>query len=271
MEDKKKDEFYVGYINQMGSKTKRTVRLFVFLAVLAVVIIAGVFALFQQPAENSRFDFDSTTVLEGLYLESPYPLLRIRLGEDQFKDIVLLGFGKSGALPYLQALKEEGNLPGKILRIKGNLLYYNGKSLLQITDENAIELVEKNPGESTGYREESILVPFEASLEGEIIDPKCFFGVMKPGYGKIHRSCAALCIAGGIPPVWMTTNEAGDEAYYLITDLKGNAIHQDILPYIGQASKVEGTVSQKGSWSYLALDLKKIEKANDRKSIYTTE
>ena len=69
----------------------------------------------------------------------------------------------------------------------------------------------------------------------------------------------------------MTTNEKGDEAYFLITDLKGNAIHKDLLPYIGQASKVEGTVSQKGSWSYLALDVKKIEKVNDRKSIYTTE
>lgn len=68
----------------------------------------------------------------------------------------------------------------------------------------------------------------------------------------------------------MTTNEKGDEAYFLITDLKGNAIHKDLLPYIGQASKVEGTVSQKGSWSYLALDVKKIEKVNDRKSIYTT-
>lgn len=270
MEDKKKDEFYVGYINQMGSKTKRTVRLFVFLAVLAVVIVAGLFALFQQPAENSRFDFDSTTVLEGVYLETPYPLLRVKLGGDQYKDIVLLGFGKSGALPYLTALKEEGKLPGKTLRIEGNLLYYNGKSLLQITDENDIEIIDSKGGGLTP-QQEGMQDPTNRIMEGEIIDPKCFFGVMKPGYGKIHRSCASLCIAGGIPPVWMTTNEKGDEAYFLITDLKGNAIHKDLLPYIGQASKVEGTVSQKGSWSYLALDVKKIEKVNDRKSIYTTE
>ena len=270
MEDKKKDEFYVGYINQMGSKTKRTVRLFVFLAVLAVVIVAGLFALFQQPAENSRFDFDSTTVLEGVYLESPYPLLRIKLGEDQYKDIVLLGFGKSGALPYLTALKEEGNLPGNTLRIEGNLLYYNGKSLLQITDENDIQIVDSKADGLTP-QQEGMQDPVARMMEGEIIDPKCFFGVMKPGYGKIHRSCASLCIAGGIPPVWMTTNEKGDEAYFLITDLKGNAIHKDLLPYIGQASKVEGTVSQRGSWSYLALDVNKIEKVNDRKSIYTAE
>jgi hypothetical protein len=271
MEEKKtKDEFYVGYINQMGSKTKRTVRLFVFMAVLAVVIVAGLFAVFQQPAENSRFDFDSTTVLEGVYLELPYPILRIQLGEDQYKDIVLLGFGKSGALPYLTTLKEEGKLSGKKLRIEGNLLYYNGKSLLQITDENDIQIIDSNPNELTlmpGEVQES----FTIVMEGEIIDPKCFFGVMKPGYGKIHRSCASLCIAGGIPPVWMTTNEKGDEAYFLITDLKGNAIHKDLLPYIGQASKVEGTAHQRGSWSYLALDVKKIEKVNDRKSIYTTE
>lgn len=268
MKENKKEEFYVGYINQMGSKTKRTVRLFVFFAVLAVMLVAGVFALYQQPASNSRFDFDSTTSVEGTYYEKPYPLLRVELGPEQYKDIVLLGFGKSGALPYLSKAKErKPNLNGQFMRIEGNLLYYNGKSLLQITDEQQIDLLDNEGAEEELYPSEAV----KTELEGEIIDPKCFFGVMKPGFGKIHRSCASLCIAGGIPPVWLNRTDSGDEEYFLITDLKGNAIYKDLLPYIGQASKVEGNVSQKGGWSYLALDVKKIEKVNDRASIYETE
>ena len=268
MKENKKEEFYVGYLNAMGKKTKRTVRLFVFFALLAVLLVAGVFALYQQPASNSRFDFDSTTSVEGTYYEKPYPLLRVELGSEQYKDIVLLGFGKSGAQPYLSKAKEKKkDLNGQPMRIEGNLLYYNGKSLLQITDEQQIELLETRGQEKELTESEAVLM----ELDGEIIDPKCYFGVMKPGFGKIHRSCASLCIAGGIPPVWLNRTDSGDEEYFLITDLKGNAIHKDLLPYIGQASKVEGAVHQKGGWSYLALDVKKIEKVNDRTSIYETE
>lgn len=44
------------------------------------------------------------------------------------------------------------------------------------------------------------------TLEDEIIDPKCYFGVI-PGKGKIHRSCAIRCISDGIPPVLATTDK----------------------------------------------------------------
>ena len=264
---KKKEEFYVGYIGQMGPKTKSRVRLFAISAVLILMGVGLVFGLYQKPAVNSRFDFDSTTELVGYYLEHPYPLLRVELGEEQYKDIVLLGFGKSGALPYLKKLKENNALQGRRMRIEGNLVYYNGKSLLQITDENQISLLQgKKELHSTDVSE-----AFKSTIEGEIIDPKCYFGVMKPGYGKIHRSCAALCISGGIPPVWVDRQENGDEEYYLITDLKGNPIHQDLIPYIGQASRVEAEITRYGSWSYLALDPQKIQKLDGESQYYSAE
>ena len=264
---KKKEEFYVGYIGSMGRYTRGRIQLFVALSLLLLLIAGLIFSLYQEPAVNSRFDFDSTTQLEGFYFEDPYPLLRVDLGEGQYKDIVLLGFGKSGALPYLKKLKEANELSGKKMRIEGNLVYYNGKSLLQITDENQVELI---PGKAMS----AFSIPTESTLKsmrGEIIDPKCYFGVMKPGYGKIHRSCAALCISGGIPPVWVDYKENGDEHYYLITDLKGNSIHGDLIPYIGQASAVEAKISQKGSWSYMALDPDKIQKLHEESKYYEEE
>ena len=45
-------------------------------------------------------------------------------------------------------------------------------------------------------------------VKGEIVDPKCFFGVMKPGEGKPHKDCAIRCILGGIPPVLKVTDES---------------------------------------------------------------
>ena len=44
---------------------------------------------------------------------------------------------------------------------------------------------------------------------GEIVDSKCYFGVMNPGNGKVHRDCAARCISGGIPPAFLVRDAAG--------------------------------------------------------------
>jgi hypothetical protein len=44
------------------------------------------------------------------------------------------------------------------------------------------------------------------TLRGEIIDPKCYIGAMKPGGGKTHKACAQLCLSGGIPPMLVTRN-----------------------------------------------------------------
>ena len=38
------------------------------------------------------------------------------------------------------------------------------------------------------------------NLKGELVDTKCYFGVMRPGEGKVHRGCAARCLSGGVPP-----------------------------------------------------------------------
>jgi hypothetical protein len=45
----------------------------------------------------------------------------------------------------------------------------------------------------------------ERILIGEIVDTKCFLGVMNPGEGKVPRECAALCLSGGIPRALLPT------------------------------------------------------------------
>lgn len=42
------------------------------------------------------------------------------------------------------------------------------------------------------------------TLDGELVDSKCYLGTMKPGDGKTHKSCAILCLRGGIPPLFVS-------------------------------------------------------------------
>jgi len=259
---KKNEEFYVGYSDKVGQHTKKKLKQFVAIAVGLLLLGSLLFSFFQQPAANSSFDFGNPTKISGTYHESPYPMLKVPLAEGEFKEIVLLGFGKSGANPYLDEAKEKyGSLIGKTLAIEGQLIYYNGKTLLEIDDSQKITVT----GSGSLWEVNS---GGDVTLEGEIVDPKCYFGVMKPGYGKIHRSCAALCIAGGIPPVLVSKTETGEEDYFLLVDVKGKPIHKDIIPYIGQPIAVQGEVAAIGDWKLLHIAVDGIVKTNKASTIY---
>ena len=105
-------------------------------------------------------------------------------------------------------------------------------------------------------------------LKGEIIDPKCYFGVMKPGKGKIHRSCATLCISGGIPPVLATTDKNNITEYYLLTDTNGNPINDQILPYIGKPSILTGSIVKMQDWYQLRIKTEDIQDLEIPSKIY---
>lgn len=260
------DEFYIGYSEETPAKTKRSVRIFVVAGLIILGLIATVFAISQNPFKNATFELTTATKITGVYHELPYPMLKVKTGEDSFKNILLIGFGKSGANPYLDKIREEEpNLTGYQLSIEGNLIYYNGQTLLQITDEEKVSLLESV--------DRSLLPRFrglakEILLKGEIIDPKCYFGVMKPGYGKIHRSCAVRCISGGIPPMLATTDANNISAYYLITDSKGNALHSEVLPYVGKPSEIKGSVVQMEDWYQLRIDIESIRELGEPSRIY---
>lgn len=261
----KEKEFFVSYIeNSLGARTKLALKRFVLFALGLIVLGAFIFSFFQKPFKNSTFELSSTTQLVGTFHESPYPMLRVQIAENSFKNIVLLGFGKSSANPFLERLlEEESNLNGKMLTIEGNLIYYNGKTLLQITDDEKVKLKGES-GEIPLKKELS-----EMTLEGEIIDPKCYFGVMKPGFGKIHRSCAVRCVSGGIPPVLATTDRNNISEYYLLTDLEGKPIHKDVLPFIGKPSKIKGHVEKLEDWYLLKINPNDITITNNESRIYS--
>ena len=262
MKDK---EFYVPYIEgSLGKKTKQKLKFFIFLSFLFIVTAAVLFSFSQKPFKNSTFELSSNIKITGTYHENPYPMLRVEIAKNTFKNILLLGFGKSSANPFLEKLQSEVKiLSNKTISIEGNLIYYNGKTLLQITDDEKVILVNDN-----GQYLPNKKVVSEMTLQGEIIDPKCYFGVMKPGFGKIHRSCAVRCISGGIPPVLATTDENNISKYYLITDKDGNAIHKDVLPFIGKPSRIKGVVEQHEDWFIFRIDPKEIKVLNYESGIY---
>lgn len=259
-----KDEFYIGYSEKAPSGIARFVKSKVWLLAMVCIAVVVAFAFGQKQFSGSTFELGKLTWVEGTLHPHPYPVLRVQLSHSEYRDVLLLGFGKFGAMEGLKEMAEGHTLKGLRLKLQGTLIYYDGVTLMQLEPEvegtyEFLDLTEEQ-------LEYSSLG--ETKLQGEIIDPKCYFGVMKPGYGKIHRSCAVRCISGGIPPVFMTTNSEGVSNYYLITAADGRPANEIVLDHIGKPCTIEGELQQVGGWMHIRTKRDKIQELGTNSAVY---
>ncbi|MCR9285916.1 MAG: hypothetical protein NXI23_00855 [Bacteroidetes bacterium] len=255
-----KDEFYIGWQpeapDSFAKKSKKTT---IILGVL-ILILAGAIVFSQRGFATAFFEFGNQTTVEGVLVLEPVPMLRVNDGKTVFgremnHHVLLVGFGKAGARKTIHDIERRDDiyrsLENNKVRIKGTLIYKDGKSVLEMTEGiNSIIAI-------GGKEEYDIREDFygDKTLKGEIIDTKCYFGVMKPGHGKPHRSCAIRCISGGIPPAFWIKNEAGENEYLMMLDEKGQQLGEEILDYVGESISICGKVEKRDDWLYIYVDL----------------
>ena len=66
---------------------------------------------------------------------------------------------------------------------------------------------------------------------------------MRPSEGKVHKSCASLCIRGGIPPAFYVKDRREQKALMIMT-AGGYGHNQDLLPYVADPVQVTGQVQR---------------------------
>lgn len=92
------------------------------------------------------------------------------------------------------------------------------------------------------------------TLRGEIVDSKCFLGVMVPGAGKTHRECASLCLRGGIPPALFVRDRDGQSTLLLLETDRGEPITERAAELAGTHVEITGLRGQRGGWPTLQSD-----------------
>jgi hypothetical protein len=76
------------------------------------------------------------------------------------------------------------------------------------------------------------------TLEGEIIDPQCYF--THGGQGLAHRDCALMCARGGQGLAFL--NRAGGRVYPIIADRHGANPNDSLYAVVGYPVVVAGTL-----------------------------
>lgn len=251
----KEEEFYIGWQEEAPEGFRKTGRYFF----LTVVLLLLGFILFFSKAEigfiDSYFQYGDLTELKGQLVTEPIPAILIEESGER-KTIPLVGFGKFGAGPVLEGLKAQlgEDISQHEVVIRGTIFSYQDKKWMELTE--GLESLVSHQVKGAVAREITQSGPI--SISGEIVDPKCFFGVMNPGTKAVHRSCARRCISGGIVPVLAIREEGRFVDYYLLEDDNSENFNQEILPYVGLPITISGEVTQYDDWKVLSISNKSL-------------
>jgi hypothetical protein len=253
------DEFYIGYLPQAPGMTARAIRITIIALGLIIIFVCSLLVVNQRKFSSGVFEYGKLTTIEGVLSMDPVPNLRIRKGSESSM-ILLVGFGKMGVENVIKEIEDQGNkLTNQYVHLKGTKIYDHGKELLQITLEDNIEARGESIPENFPPTNKEQLGSF--TLTGEIVDPKCYFGVMKPAEGKPHRSCAIRCIAGGIAPVFVVENSAFD---FVILD--GKNINDEILALVGDHIQLKGDLTEIDDWVVMSVEMNNLKMLAKRRT-----
>ena len=243
---RKEEPFFVGYL-----PAPNPLRRFLLGAGIgSVMAFAGAGALIgatQDDPGNAafRFDYGRQTVTGVLELK-PYPLVRVTQGNDRIKSghtLMLSAGGKRGLMA------RAAKLDGMLVTASGVLLNRGDLYMLQVRNgEQGLAMAE---GDAPAQTREPI---GRWRLAGEICDGKCLAGAMRPGRGLAHKACANLCLIGGVPPVFVSTQPVEGAEFLMIGGPEGGALPTAVYDRVGQFISIEGDIERRGDLLVFNVD-----------------
>lgn len=238
MTERENEEFYIGYQPQMPSRLTLFVRRVVVALLLTGTLTAVVLVFGQHRFPAAFFEFGQERQFEGTLSLQPYPALIT----GQQTRYTLVGTGKHGAGQELSGFDHQQ------VRLRGTLIYRDRLTMIEVTPGSvvAVKAAPASPAAIEDFGTQT--------LTGEIVDSKCWAGVMNPGNTKVHRECAVRCISGGIPPMLIVHDAAGRTAALLLVSASGQPVNQDVLDFVAEPVTLTGQVVKEGSQLFLRAD-----------------
>ncbi len=241
------EEFYIGWQDRAPVGISSYIRKTVFYLLLAALAAAFLLPLAQRTIGLAVFEWGSVKSFSGVLKAQPYPHLLVQRP----------GKGGSYATYYLVAPFKFGlkgrniqALDGKQVALNGTLIYRGNQTMIE-AQPASIKPVSTN---LTGARELSVVNLGRQTLVGEIVDSKCYLGVMNPGRLTPHRGCAVRCISGGIPPILLVRQQAGPPLDFLLVSSDGRPVNKQVLDMVAEPVQITGEVLRQGELSILRAD-----------------
>ncbi len=244
------EDFYIGYLPKMPKNTAKVIKIFVALAFITAIGLGVISWIGQKPFAKSIFEFGTIKDFEGTIQADGVPFLLVEKkdknnGLPTFERFPLVSEGKHGF--------DAKQFDGQKVKLKGTRIYRGDLQMIEVV-ENSVEKLSANPIEEKAEN----LGKF--TLKGEIVDSKCYLGVMNPGQSKPHRDCAVACLRGGIPPLFVVKDFQGNVSELWLLSEKGEAVNKEILDFVAEPVEISGEVSRKGDQLFFKINPQQIKR-----------
>lgn len=248
------NDFYIGYLKNMPASLVRFIRPAAALIIFMAVALAILFSLGQDRFAAAVFEFGDVKEYEGTIQAKPVAFLIVENGRRAnglpgLERIALVGEGKFGAY---DAVKD---LDGKRVKLSGTLIYRDDTRMIELVSGSVRESQGKAVSDGNSETDLGMM-----TLKGEIIDSKCYLGVMNPGNRKTHRSCAVACLRGGVPAMFLVKDSEGRESELWLLSEDGEAVNDLILDYVAEPVELKGRVSRRGDSLFFKADIGSIRR-----------
>ena len=245
------DVFYIGWEAKAAPGIGKTLRKVVIALLLLALLAPVVLAVSQRMIGASVFEWGNHKSFSGILQTTPYPhLLVLRPGNadglPRYSTYYLVA-------PWKFGLDHEAVAPldGKSVTLKGTLIYRSNQTMIE-TKLEWIQANDKTPAAQLPRASKVALG--KQTLTGEIVDSKCFLGVMNPGQLTPHRACAIRCISGGVPPVLLVRQKDGPAIYLLLVSAEGKPVNKQVLEMVAEPVEIAGEVERQGELLILRAD-----------------
>ena len=256
--DPRPDRFFVGYLAMPAGLGGR-VLVFAVLGMLLALASAYVWISTARAPGSGSWDTAQTVDLVGYVAADPYPVLKgVTWNGEDLGTVLLVSEGKIGAQDRLgDTVGGPGIATGYLIR-RGELAMLELVGGLDAVRPHEGQGIERPPADPPTQIS-------EITLRGEIVDPKCYLGVMQPGDGRTHKACAALCILGGIPPMFQVTEPSGAEYVYLLLGPDGEALPRgDVSDLAGEPVIAAGKLVKSGGLATFQVRLENVRPTGPR-------
>lgn len=211
--------FYIGWQSKMAPALASRLKKSVIGTAVALPLIVGLLVWFQNPVDRGHYEFGIEKTFEGTLYEFPIPRLRLDSGEGKTVDHILVGAGKFGPGPTI------AGADGHRVKFSGSLIVREPFRMIELNRPDTFVILDKD---SPPAPQPAVSPLGEGTFTGELVDTKCWSGVMRPATGKVHRACAIRCLSGGVPPGLLVRDGSGDGMVLLLAGSKGERLEYDI-------------------------------------------
>lgn len=235
------DEFYIGYEARMPPVIARAVSRAVGLSLLVAAAAAIGATLAQETLPDARFAYGQEEVLHGWLTRWPAPALMVREA-GAWRRYWLVARGKFGAE------RELARMPDGWTRLSAARITRGEWRMLEII-----------PGSVASADQEAEppplarAAPVVFSVAGEIVDSKCYLGVMNPGSATAHRDCAVRCLSGGVPPMFAYRDASGEPRLALLLQRDGRRLDPATVRRAGTRLTLTGELMSAGDADVLVV------------------